>query len=740
MAIPPPRPAREGDSAKAEWVGQSCTVLWPAAAGPIGLDSIEYQVMVIADSQNLPPRIGAMLITASAASKKDEGLETRQPSIKKDPTSGLRAMEKHVDGHDSRPSSPNEGAEKLSRIDQPVPPTAPKKLGGRAMRTLAMMGGGKHNEVNAGQMVSVDLRDLCVDLRYGFEILARYPTVGPRSFTKIFEIPKTTWRPTALVTAMALHKSVHNADNGHRAPPMPEQMASPEDGRLKRWYDSCFVLLTWPGLEVSETKASGYSSQYELQASEVSDLSSFTDDSNTASQADGRSWWPCTSTKGLVLDGVPCLAVRDLPFLVGQFRLFDASQQRAGPLSRLMISLYEAVPAPAAQLQALGKIAPRTLAIKLNVSLAAPGGTQQRASLQQVRYRAVGTLAGAAAGRWEELEHTSLDMSKGNEVTILVREEDGLELGPAYEFCVRVGDSCRLGPWSEPSKPQKFAVAPPVPPEANGISVGIDVEHVKLSWPPFGPEAELAVKMPGFMKLPIEYTVAVYGGAAEEPVATFVTRETQASVRALAPGTAYSAVLSARWTRFGAMGPDGSASASSEERKKTSLMAAFVTPQSQKKVVAELSLRGFGDKMTGAGQTATATFALDSSSNSAVKLDLDPYYGSVQPQHTSMVSPLRKPTSPLSTFTATMAREGYTTDGAPRSTQAEAGAMEGAITSARGATATEEPPLSGRPLLPTLVPMPPPKFTTRDPVSYGPLIDLSSPHRPSLSKRFGNMR
>jgi len=561
--------------------------------------------------------------------------------------------------------------------------------------------------------------------------------VGPRTFTKIFEVPKVSWRPTAFVARGLVEGS-------QRAPPMPVQRSAPEDGRLKRWYDSRFVLLTWPGLEVSEETKAPTLGQYELQASEAPNGSpegSSPDGGSPTSNVDGtsldvegRAWWPCSGAKGLVLDGVPCLAVRDLPFLVGQFRLFDASRQRAGPASRLMVSIYEAVvPAPVAELQALGKIAPRTLGINIKVSLAAPGGTQLRATLQQVRFRPIGS---GVEGRWEELEPAPLDSANrgGSEVSILVREEDGLELGPAYEFCVRVGDSCRLGPWSDPSRPHKFAVASPVPPEASGIRVAVEAEQVQLSWPAFQPEATLALRMPGFLNLPIEYTIAVYGGSCDEPVNTFVTRETEAIVRSLAPGAAYSAVLSARWTRFGTMGPDGTSTESSADKKKTRLMAAFVTGHSPKRIIAELSLRGHhgSSNMSCRGDTAVASIPVDGNSPSAVTLDLDPYWASAHAQHTFM----RKPTVPPSPRLGASPTSQASTALAPLTPSRFAPAGEDADRKGVLAQTAEDAPLSGRPLLPTLVPMPPPKFTTRDPLSYAPLIDVpssptKSPHRPS---------
>jgi len=279
----------------------------------------------------------------------------------------------------------------------------------------------------------------------------------------------------------------------------------------------------------------------------------------------------------------------------------------------------------------------------------------------------------------------------------------------------------------------------------------MEAEQVELRWPAFLPEATLSFRMPGFVNLPIEYTVSVYGGATNETVATFVTRETHAIVRALAPGTAYSAVLSARWTRFGAMGPEGGSSSSPEEKKKTMLMAAFVTPHSTKKIVAELSLRGTGDKSSFGGHTTTASFPLDGAGQSAVRLDLDPYFGSVVPSHIPLAC-VRKPTVPPSPRPSASAREGYQADsyqadGYHADVPARFPPADGEELVNRRSV-PEEAPLSGRPHLPTLVPMPPPKFTTRDPVTFAPLIDmtsppskLSSPQRPaSLSKRLASTR
>lgn len=785
VAIPPPRQAREIDAARAEWIADKCTVSWPVAAGPIGLDSIEYQLMVEPDSANLPPRIGAVLINAAATGGRREEATTSGPgalAIAERPQGRKLSVQgpaaKHAKAGTGMVASSSErpaGSRKLStsaerrksREDNPSGEEWPQQSGekeqvphapsgktateagrGTARPAAGVRGSQRTGELNApgveGEekssqaMVSVDLRDLCTDLRYGFTINARYPTVGPRVWTKIFEVPKVSWRPTIACPAVSLSRGLA-ADGSKRAPapPIPEQRPAPEDGRLKRWYDSRFVLLAWPGLEVAEEGTAAILQKYELQASEAPpplDVPVPTTAADDAALEESRAWWPCKNLKPLKLDGVPCIAVRDLPFLVGQFRLFDASQQQAGPPSRLMVSIYEVLnPAPVAELQALGKIAPRTLAFNLKVSLAAPGGTQKRATLRQVRFKPIGS---GTDGRWEELEPAPLDSSQGSEVSMLVREEDGLELGPTYEFCVRVGDNARLGPWSEPSKPHKFAVPPPEPATHGGIKVAVEADSVQLSWPAFQPEAVLALRMPGFANLPIEYTVGVYGGATDDPVATFVTRETQTIVRALAPGAAYSAVLSARWARFGAVGPSGS---SVEERKKTSLMAAFVTSHAAKKVVAE-HLRGPHDKE----EPVIPRSPMEGTGQSAARLDLDPSYDSVQAPHQSPQFARKPMPQSLQSPSARVAPSPRNIVTAPAYPSAQAPSRFLPADSSEGGgqqrSEEQDAPLCGRHLLPTLVPMPPPKFTNRDPLSFAPLIDMTAspsrgPHRRAKSPR-----
>jgi len=767
IAVPPPRPAREGDMAKADWIGSLCTVTWPAAAGPIGLDTIEYQLMVEPDSSALPSRIGAVIIMPAATSRRDEGLdpsgklEGASPSSPEGNKRWRMARGTLLTTGEDRQANPRTSDIGLLGGGTPLSPPSSSR---RANRGSVLGSPDDRALQRAEQLVSAEIRDLCTDLRYGFTVLARYPTVGPRTWTKIFEVAKVAWRAMPFVSPAS---QVGRAGEGVlRVPPMPEQVPAPEDGRLKRWHDSRFVLLTWPGLEVVDDARTAASMHLELQASEAAragndaasvraamaaadlqdagqpgDRASGAGDAEAGQETSGeavggRAWRPCPDTIAMTLDGVPCLAVRDLPFLVEQFRLFDTTQQRAGPVSRPFVTIYEAVsPAPPAELQALGKGAPRTLGIRLKLSLAAPGGTQHRATRYQVRFRAL-----VLSDEWEELEPASLVPAQKDEVSILVREEDGLDLGPAYEFSVRVGDTCRLGPWSEPSRPLKFAVPGPEPPEHGGVRVMVEAEQAELSWPPFQPEASLKFRMPGFAKLPIEYTISVYGGSQDDPVTTFVTRQTQATVRSLAPATAYSAVLSARWTRFGAIGAEESTTRPGADKLKsrTGLMAAFVTAQSSKRLMAELTLRVPSNKTGGLPGTApaVASFPIDDLEPRAVTLDLDPYYSHVQPAVRPLqIHNVRKPSVPPSPRGSS--RSGYsrpidvpvdvTAELAASQSLGGMGSTQDSFRSVGREEAYEDTPLSPRPMLPTLVPMPPPKFTTRDPMSFAPPIALARP-------------
>ncbi|CAE7629147.1 GIP [Symbiodinium pilosum] len=501
--------------------------------------------------------------------------------------------------------------------------------------------------------VVLELTELCPDLQYAFQVLARYPTVGPRTFHKIYEVGKISRK-----TVEAEFDSL----------PVPSQVPCSEENqeKMQRWLqdESRLVLLSWPGLvpeagnprQASLARKDGWDSvnkPYEVQAAPLSK----------------GDWFPCpVVTAPFSLDGQVCVAVRSLPFAAGRFRLFDPRSLEAGPATRPLVACYERLEPCRGEMVALGAI-PKTLGIRLRIPLS-DRSTSRLAALLQLRFRRIGHEASS----WEELPAEGLRDSS-EEVLLVVREEDGLELGFVYEFQVRVGDDCRMGTWSQASHPVRFALTPPVPSEGGGLRVVEQGDTAELSWAPFRPDADLQAQLPGFRRLPIEYTLSVSGGEPASPVAVLCTTETSATVRGLRPLCAYSAHLSARWSRFGL-----------PEEGHGALMAAFTTSGlGGSKLTAELSVRG-------SGSTTVARIPLEGLQPAAVTLDLDPYYlqprlGHCKPDF------VRKPSLP-SSRSAQRTEEAQTSDSA----------------------APHGDPHKHS--LPSLVPMPPPKFTTRDPLSF----------------------
>eukprot|EP00434_Breviolum_minutum_P038398 symbB.v1.2.034060.t1/scaffold4330.1/size48751/2 len=143
-------------------------------------------------------------------------------------------------------------------------------------------------------------------------------------------------------------------DNQALLKPVPRMVQVPllEESRekMQRWLqdgDGCFVLLTWEDLvpeadnprQASILKLSGNNStsnkQYEVQAA------SFTP---YASESEGREWIPCpVVSAAFPFEGTTCIAVRSLPFAIGQFRLFDPHEMRAGPATAPIVTVYERV-------------------------------------------------------------------------------------------------------------------------------------------------------------------------------------------------------------------------------------------------------------------------------------------------------------------------------------------------------------------------------------------------------------
>ncbi|CAK0861225.1 unnamed protein product, partial [Prorocentrum cordatum] len=390
-----------------------------------------------------------------------------------------------------------------------------------------------------------------LDVRYSFVVLARYPAVGSREFTRLFQTGPVAWRSPVPSAEPA------QADGPPIPPPAVERVATPGDGkRLSRWEmegEGRLVLLRWPGL-LAPAEGGG-PPQYEVQASREC-ASALGRRARPVAEpwATGREWVQCDPTF-VTLDGVPCAALWRLPFPVGRFRLFDAAARQDVRF-----------PMRSASIRARTVISQKV----------------------EVRFRALG--AGGTAGAWEQADAVPLGVARAAdgaaaEATVLVREEDGLELGSAYEFGVRLGDGYRLGPWSEASAPLPFAISPPCPGQGAGIRVQARETTAVLSWEAFEPDAELAERLPSFGQLPVKYTVSVYDGQTLELVtrldvaggAACQGQGGSVEVHSLAPGTSYSASLAATWARFGGGSAASREPGASGQAGGRPLLAAFAT-------------------------------------------------------------------------------------------------------------------------------------------------------------------
>jgi len=672
------KPVASEDEAFAVWQGNVCKVAWPPVLVHAGIQEVEYQLMVIPDSAHLLPFVGAVIIAPGQQ-------DARNRSRKKN--AGAK-------------SSKNKEPPKTFPLK-----SVPKLVAGQAR--LKSVSAAHLEGLGRDDYVVTEFTELCPDLRYAFQVLARYPTVGPRTFHKIYEVDK--------ISRLSAAEETQDGDVPIQAllKPVPTMVQVPllEESRekMQRWLqdgDGCLVLLTWQGLvpeaenprQASILKLSGNNStsnkQYEVQAASFTPYAS--------ESAEGREWIPCpVVSAAFPFEGTTCIAVRSLPFAIGQFRLFDPHTMRAGPATAPIVTVYERVEVGTLEMVSKGD-PPRTLGVQLQIPLDMPKGTGSRASCCQIRFRTMGR----EESDYKELQPQSLPESGAifgtgsqprREAFVVVREEDGLELGHVYEFQVRIGDRCRIGTWSRSFRPLRFALSLPVPLEGSGLKVVEQGDHAEISWTPFQPDVTLAAQLPGLANLPIEYTLSVLGGSCKEPLSSIVTSETRAVVHGLHPLTSYSTMLVARWSRFG--------KASAEGRDKDHvLMASFVTSGlGGKKVTAELSVRLPTEQLDGYGPVAPATakIPVQGGQPAAVTLDLDPYF--VQPRlHHCSPDFVRKPT-------------------VPSQREVEDEEMNPAENAG--------PP--GK--LPSLVPMPPPKFTTRDPLSFALLTP--GPSKPSGGPR-----
>jgi len=705
VCVHAPRPVRETDAALANWSGSVCTVSWPSVLAHPGLDHVEYQLMVVPDSAHLLPFVGAIVHAAAC---------TEDP-----------AKMKHTQKKTVRRSN--------SRWGSFVKGSPARVLGGQG--TLVA------GEDSSADSLTLEFKDLCPDLRYAFQVFARYPTVGPRSFNKIFEVSNIHRKPQGgeaidEMQSLAASKESGPAIPGRLpgpVPPTPTQVSIirfQEQEKMLGWLEdgnARVVVLTWSGLipaadnprtaasikESWERKVSEEGGRlFEIQATEFGK-----NDSQDAAD-EGREWHPCpVATAPFTFEGVPCIVLRSLPFTMGKFRLFDPKMLAAGAATPPIVTVYEEVsPRPEAEMVALGQGAPRTMAARLKLPLASPLGTGSRATRYQIRFRAVGD----PATPWTDLAIQMLNYDssaahlRGGQpepAEALVREEDGLELGMVYQFQARLGDRCRLGTWSSSTSPLRFSVPLPVPSRGSGLKVSEGVESAEFSWAPFGPDEELAARMPGFRQLPIEYVLTVSGGISDAPVSSLVTRETKLTVGGLQPNTAYSAALVVRWARFGAVGQTG-------QDQEHMPLAAFVTQgRHPGQMTAELSVRLPTERIDGYGPVAPAVAKMNfaGEKETAVTIDLDPYYVPPRMQH----------------YTADFVRKPSLPSPSKKADEKAEVANEAEQSGATGHTSSPgRPNSSGKKGLPALVPLPPPKFTTRDPISFA----MNSPAPPSAIK------
>eukprot|EP00913_Durusdinium_trenchii_P023496 g22074.t1 len=607
------KPMASEEEAFGLWRGSVCRVAWPPVVVHAGIQEVEYQLMVIPDSAYLLPFVGAVII----APGQQEGRAGR-PRSRKGVSISKSSQTKETRGRDTHQGSRCGALFRSFHQDLPkVFPlkSVPKLVAGQARLKSASAA---HLEgLGRDDYVVIEFTELCPDLRYAFQVLARYPTVGPRSFHKIYEVEKIS-------KSAAEDEQVDTQVTAACTAPVPTPVQVPlleeSQEKMQRWLqdgDGRLVLLTWLGLQpeaenprqASIQKLSGNSSsnkQYEVQAAQWED-----------DGPEGREWVPCPVVSApFLFEGSTCIAVRSLPFAIGKFRLFDPQMMRTGTATPPIVTVFERIVEPG-PVEMIAKGQPprrdsltnvfRTLAVLLTLPLDMPLGTGGRATCCQIRFRPMGRDGDPS--KWEELDVQSLPTEvrgvgkgtgKRREAAVVVREEDGLELGHVYEFQVRLGDRCRMGNWSKPFRPLRFALSPPTPSEGSGLKVCEKGDRAEISWAPFKPDEVLAApqqraQLPGFAQLPIEYTLSILAGAHQEPLSSLVTCETSAQVYGLHPLSSYSAMLVARWSRFGKLTAEG-------RDKGHVLMAAFVTSGlGGSKLTAELSVRVPTEQLDGYG-------------------------------------------------------------------------------------------------------------------------------------------
>ncbi|CAE7806942.1 GIP, partial [Symbiodinium sp. CCMP2592] len=218
--------APEGAEALASWK-KVCRIEWPLAIAHAGIQEVEYQLLVIPDSAHLMPFVGA-LVVAPAASEAAPMSPRGGPGGRKKGRKEGAVAGAGVPAAGSRNGYPQQGTGSGAGA-----PSA-YLVAGQATLKPRREGEGE----DGGAAVVLELAELCPELRYAFQVFARYPTVGPRVFQKIYQVEKISRSSSSEAVATL---------------PLPAQVPfSSEESQemMQRWLqdDSQLVLLTWDGL------------------------------------------------------------------------------------------------------------------------------------------------------------------------------------------------------------------------------------------------------------------------------------------------------------------------------------------------------------------------------------------------------------------------------------------------------------------------------------------------------------
>eukprot|EP00435_Cladocopium_sp_Y103_P051522 s1469_g16.t1 len=223
------------DEAFSVWQGNVCRVAWPPAVVHAGIQEVEYQLMVVPDSAHLLPFLGAVII---APGQQDARRNRSRKGAAKN-TKASKDLQLVLTPHHSP--------------DMEEPPktfplkSVPKLVTGQAR--LKSVSGAHLEGLGRDDYVVAEFTDLCPDLRYAFQVSARYPTVGPRTFNKIYEVDR--------ISRSSAPEATKDEETGEpkQVTPVPAMVQVPllEDRqeKMQRWLqegEGCLVLLTWPGL------------------------------------------------------------------------------------------------------------------------------------------------------------------------------------------------------------------------------------------------------------------------------------------------------------------------------------------------------------------------------------------------------------------------------------------------------------------------------------------------------------